>query len=185
MGNYVLNCYEPINEDIEILKTNKKTNLKYNLNDFIKSIKPLNHNKRKHKILKIKFSTSLIIEDARKIYNISSFPCGNIILITKDGIIYIFDNKFNLLKKQDNNEYKELCIKDNKTFITYGQSKIKVWEFIQKNNSLNSIHLINKESLINKVSIIANDDIIGITKFNIPFQCFIYEKTKNNIYQKK
>ena len=43
--------------------------------------------------------------------------------------------------------------------------------------------------LINKVLIIANDDNIGITKsdynYNGPFQCFIYEKTKNNIYQRK
>ena len=84
----------------------------------------------------------MIIEN-RKIYNISSFLCGNFILITVDGTIYIYDNKFNLLKKQENNEYKELSIKDNKTFITYGQSKIKVWEFIQKNNILNSIHLID------------------------------------------
>ena len=45
------------------------------------------------------------------------------------------------------------------------------------------------ELLINKVSIIANDDIIGVIKsdlnYNGPFQCFIYEKTNNNIYQKR
>ena len=37
--------------------------------------------------------------------------------------------------------------------------------------------------------IINNEDIIGITESDLtysgPFQCFIYEKTKNDIYQKK
>ena len=40
--------------------------------------------------------------------------------------------------------------------ITYGQSKIKVWEFNHKNNILNTICLIDIKLLINKASIINN-----------------------------
>ena len=54
---------------------------------------------------------------------------------------------------------------------------------------LNSISIFDIKLPINKVSIINNGDIIGITAYNSnyrgPYQCFIYEKTKNNNYQKK
>ena len=188
MGNNLFNCYKPKIEEIEIVKTDKNKELKNSLNDFILTLKRVNRKKRKHKILKLKLKQTLMIENKR-IYNISSFPCGNFILITDTGIIYIYDNKFNLLHKQENNKYKELFIRDNTTFITYGESKINVWKFKPKNNILNSLCLIDTKLLINKVSILINGDIIGITESNRnykgPFQCFIYEKTKNNIYQKK
>ena len=67
MGNDFFNCYEPINEDIEVLKSDKKMNLKNNLNDFIHSIKSLSGCGTTHKILKIKFSKSLIIENRKNI----------------------------------------------------------------------------------------------------------------------
>ena len=187
MGNHLLNCFQPKIEEFEILKSSKNEELKNSLNDFILSLKPVNKASN-HKILKLKFEKTLMI-DNKTIYNMSSFPCGNFILITDEGIIYIYDNKFNLLKKHETNKYKELCIKDNTNFITYGESKINLWEFIQKRNILNSIYLIDTKLSIGKVSIIDNGDIIGITESNLsyrgPFHCFIYEKTKNNIYQKK
>jgi len=187
MGNYFLDCNEPKIEEKEILKSNKSVKQNY-LDDFIKSLKPINKYETKKRILKPKLAKKLK-KEIKKIYNISIFPCGNFILITDEGIIYIYDNKFKFLKKQENNEYKELVIKDDITFITYEKSKIKVWEFIQKSNILNSICLIDTKLLINKVAVINNDDLIGITESNSdykgPYQCFIYEKYNNNIYQKK
>ena len=99
MRNHLLNCYEPKMEEIEIVKADKSKELKNSLNDFILALKPINKYTYKHKILKLKLKKILFLEN-NKIYNISSFPCGNIILITEKGLIYIYDNKFNLLKKR-------------------------------------------------------------------------------------
>ena len=188
MGNYLLTCNEPKIEENEIVKSNIEDVQQNYIDAFIKSLKPINIYKTKYKILKPKL-TDKLRKEIKKIYNISSFPCGNLILIADEEIIYIYDNKFNFLKKQENNEYKELFIKDDITFITYNKSKIKIWEFIQKSNILRSICIIDTNLLIKKVEIINNDDIIGITDSNLdyegPYQCFIYKKDSNNIYQKK
>ena len=187
MGNYFLACNEPKIEEKEILKSNKRIKQNY-LDGFIMSLKPINKYENKKRILKPKL-TKKLRKEIKTIYNISIFPCGNFILITDEELIYIYDNKFNFLIKQENYKYKELVIKDDITFITYGKSKIKVWEFKQQSNILNSIFLIDTKLLINKVTIINNGDIIGITESNSdykgPYQCFIYKKVNNNIYQKK
>ena len=186
MGNYFLACNEPKIEEKEILKSNKRIKQNY-LDGFIMSLKPINKYENKKRILKPKL-TKKLRKEIKTIYNISIFPCGNFILITDEELIYIYDNKFNFLIKQENYKYKELVIKDDITFITYGKSKIKVWEFKQQSNILNSMFLIDTKLLINKVTIINNGDIIGITESNSdykgPYQCFIYKKVNNNIYQK-
>lgn len=109
-------------------------------------------------------------------------------MTTDKGIIYIYDNNLNFVKKEENNKYKELSIKDDTSFITYNISKIKVWEINQKNYILNTLYLIDTHLSLKKVTIIKNGDIIGSTSYHLdfqPYQCFVYQKINNNIYQKK
>ena len=51
------------------------------------------------------------------------------------------------------------------------------------------VYLIDTKLQIKKIIIINNDDIIGITndnyKYKGPYECFIYQKLKNNKYQKR
>ena len=123
------------------------------------------------------------------IYKLSKFPCGNIIFTTITSIIYLYDNKFNFLKKEENNEFNDFCIKDDITFATYNNRKIKIWNINQKNYIFNFISIIDLSLQFSKIDIIKNGDILGITNnscdYEGPYEFFIYQKSNKNNYEKK
>ena len=165
----------------EIKENKKQAKTLQEFKNFSKSLE------NKHIILKKKIKKNLDIN--LNIYTIAQFPCGNIILTTIIGKLFLYDKNFNFLVKEENNYYNKIFIKDNKYFSTYDESIIQIWEIDQNNYLFNSINFIILNLPINTIKILSNDDVIGITSDNEdykgPYECFIYNKGKNDIYEKK
>ena len=136
--------------------------------------------------LKLKFTKKINLKRER-INRIAMCPSGIIILTTNKGTIYVYDSNFNLKIKKENNT-NNLHIRDDSIFITYNGILIKIWRIEnQKDIILKELGQINNVSDVKNVLILNNDDIIGISKntngkYN---NFFIFEKIKNNFYQKE
>ena len=96
---------------------------------------------------------------------VSVFPSGNIISVSDDKSIKIWDNNFNLLQNIPN-AHKErinyIDIKDENNFVTCSNDKsIKTW--IKKENTfkINQIKEKAHENIINKVLYYLNEKIIS------------------------
>ena len=136
--------------------------------------------------LKLKFTKKINLKRER-INKIAMCPSGIIILTTNKGAIYVYDSNFNLKTKKES-KTNNIHIKDDSIFITYSGTLIKVWLIKNKKDIiLKELGEINNASDVKNVLILNNDDIIGISKnTNGKYSnFFIYEKVKNNFYQKK
>ena len=117
------------------------------------------------------------------IYSISCFPSGNIISVSKDRSINIFDINLNIIQRIENahdDGINYVEIKDENNFITCSNDKnIKLW--IKKNNKyeINKIIQNAHNSQINKVIYSSNGNLISCSHDkNIKIW-----KENNNIYQ--
>ena len=140
-----------------ILGTDKNVELKSELNiekdlyntvplDTIKSIKYIRtYNYEKKFFFNIRY--------------MEQFPNGNI-LITTDKDIHILDRNFTLLQKYKT-ETKNIFIKNDKIFVSYGDKIIDIWSY--ENNKINHLGQIKYDgkNKIWHIEIINDYDIIG------------------------
>ncbi len=111
----------------------------------------------------LKISKSIKVHN-NCVYSISIFPCGNIILVSQDKSIKIFDINYNILQHIKN--VHDDCIinveiKDDNNFVSYSYKSIKKWvknknKFIKK-EYINNAH----ESHITKVIYYLNNYLIS------------------------
>ena len=164
---------ENITKIVSPKKNNKDLNNKIEkdneINEIKKKIKILEgYHKHKYKIqlTKCNFKNIRSIETHKDyIKCISIFPSGNIISVSSDKSIIIYDNNLNILQNIQNahNEvinYVE--VKDENNFITCGMGKnIKLW--IKKENKFIINKIINDahEDCINKVIYYLNENFIS------------------------
>ena len=115
------------------------------------------------------------------IYSLSIFPSGNIISVSKDKSIKIYDNKFNIIQNISNAHEESITyvsIKDENNFVTCSFDKnIKIWQ-----NNGNNEYKLNKtinnahEKWISKVIYCSNGNIISSSADNT---VKIWEKNNN------
>ena len=89
------------------------------------------------------------------VHSISIFPSGNIISVSYDKSIKIYDSKFNNLQEIPNahdNFINYVYIKDEYNFVTCSwDNNIKTWiKIIKKKNKKQKKFNLNKKSKINK-----------------------------------
>ena len=117
------------------------------------------------------------------INQISIFPCGNLISVSYDCTIKIWDKNLNILQKI-NQQIVILCVsvKDNNNFVIC-TNEIQIWSKNNENDIFKLKEKINKIQIINFILYSSNDDLIGIS---CHFWVTIYSKVKNkNIHQSK
>ena len=124
------------------------------------------------------------------INDLISFPSGNIISVSFDKSIKIYDNKFNIIQNISNahDDYIiDVSIKDENNFITCSSDKnIKIWikmtnnlkseYFFDLNQTINNAH----DDSINKIIYCSNGNIISCSEDN---KIKIWEENNNNNYQ--
>ena len=120
------------------------------------------------------------------INQISIFPSGNLISVSYDCTIKIWDKNLNILQKI-NQEIVILCvsIKDNNNFVIC-TNEIQIWS---KNNENDTLFKLKEKitkiqnGFTNFILYCSNDDLIGIS---CHFWVTVYSKVKNkNIHQSK
>jgi WD40 repeat protein len=120
------------------------------------------------------------------INQISIFPSGNLISVSYDCTIKIWDKNLNILQKI-NQEIVILCvsIKDNNNFVIC-TNEIQIWS---KNNVNDTLFKLKEKitkiqnGFTNFILYCLNDDLIGIS---CHFWVTVYSKVKNkNIHQSK
>ena len=120
------------------------------------------------------------------INQISIFPSGNLISVSYDCTIKIWDKNLNILQKI-NQEIVILCvsIKDNNNFVIC-TNEIQIWS---KNNVNDTLFKLKEKitkiqnGFTNFILYCSNDDLIGIS---CHFWVTVYSKVKNkNIHQSK
>ncbi len=119
------------------------------------------------------------------INQISIFPCGNLISVSYDCTIKIWDKNLNILQKI-NQQIVILCVsvKDNNNFVIC-TNEIQIWSKNNENDIFKLKEKITKiqNGFINFILYSSNDDLIGIS---CHFWVTIYSKVKNkNIHQCK
>ena len=119
------------------------------------------------------------------INQISIFPCGNLISVSYDCTIKIWDKNLNILQKI-NQQIVILCVsvKDNNNFVIC-TNEIQIWSKNNENDIFKLKEKITKiqNGFINFILYSSNDDLIGIS---CHFWVTIYSKVKNkNIHQSK
>ena len=115
------------------------------------------------------------------ITSISIFPSGNLISVSRDKSIKIWDSDFNLIqliKQAHNGSILDVSIKDDNNFITCS-TYIKTW--IKKENKFKLNKTINNidYDIIKKILYLPNNQIISCSYDNI----IIWEKNKKKKYQ--
>ena len=112
------------------------------------------------------------------ILKISQFPSGNIIIISSDQPMKIFDKDFDLkqtLSNEDNSQIIDIYIKDDNDFITWRYQKIIIWKKDSGLFKINEIILNAHDLRIHKVIYSNNYDIISFDHKSIK----LWSKTKN------
>ena len=88
----------------------------------------------------IKLHEKKIIHKARdRINQIGICPDGKIICVSKSGDIFIFDSEGNLLLQNDGKQYNNLCIIDDKNFITCS-NKINFLIYNKESNEIQNYY---------------------------------------------
>ena len=130
----------------------------------------------------------VIISNQNKVNLISEFPSSNIVSISDDKSIIIYNNKFNILQKINNahdNIIFDLSIKDENNFATCSADKsIKTWIktneknqiYFQLNNIIKNAHINDIHKIIyfkdEKIISCSKDSYIKIfIKINLNYQC--------------
>ena len=138
----------------------------------------MNKNKKtKYQFLKI----NTIKGHNDTITSISIFPSGNLISVSLDKSIKIWDSTFNLIqfiKKAHNGAILDVSIKDDNNFITCS-TYIKIWNKKKNNFMLNAIINNIDYDIIKKILYFQNKQIISCSYDNI----IIWEKNKKKKYQ--
>ena len=127
---------------------------------------------------------------SESIKSVQIFPSGNIISVSKDKSIKIYDNKFNIIQNISNAHEESITyvsIKDENNFITCSSDQnIKIWNkmknnlkseyFFDLNQTINNAH----DDSINKIIYCSNGNIISCSEDN---KIKIWEENNNNNYQ--
>lgn len=171
--SYIYSCFDGDNKN-----DNDETLSKNNNNDssFKKDVS--------RPKLKLKYSKNLP-KEILSVNNMSIFPCQKLALIVNDNNeLYILDKKFKFLIKKENNE-KNICIKDDNLFLTYGENILSIWYI----NFENEVQLSKKDVInINDGKIIQisfnNNDIIGLLSKNDEYtKIFKYSESIDKTYK--
>ena len=156
-----------MNEKDNIIKMNEridnieKDNL-IKINERIKDLEKNNNNKRINERISIleSFKVQLaktnlkninkIIKHKDKVRSVKTFPSGNIVSVSTDKSIIIYDNNFNVLQILSNahdGDINYIDVKDDNNFVTCSIDKsIKTW--IKKGNKYESfINITNSEEV--------------------------------------
>ncbi len=120
----------------------------------------------------------------KSIYSLSIFPSGNIISVSADKSIKIYDNNFkiiqNIVNAHDDDIF-DVSIKDENNFATCSKDKnIKIWIKNEGVFNLNKTIYNAHDDSINKIIYYLNENIISCS-FDKKIK--IWEEFKNNIYK--
>ncbi len=112
-----------------------------------------------------KFNFSKIINNKERIYSISIFPSGKILIISNEIIIRIFDDNFNIIQIIENAHLKAIMycdIKNEENFCTCSLDKnIKTWIKQDKKFIPNKILENAHDDIIRKVLYYSEEKIIS------------------------
>ena len=121
------------------------------------------------------------------IKSVQNFSSGNIISVSKDKSIKIYDSQLNIIQNIQNaheNSITDVSIKDENNFVTCSNDKnIKIWKKKNKEKkeySLNKIINNAHDEWINKVIYCLNGNIISCSEDKT---IKIWEENNNNEYQ--
>ncbi len=167
--------FKNLNEKIkekEKIENNIKINYEYKTKEIEKRIEILegfHFIKDKYKIqltnCNLNNINTIQLNNNKKINSLSSFPSGNIISVSSDKSIKIYDIHFNLLQDIQNahdNSISYLEIKDENNFITCSSDKnIKLWIKKEKQFQINKIIKEAHEDKIRKVIYCLNNNLIS------------------------
>ena len=178
-----LNKIENKNIKDEITKINEKIEKKDKrfriLENEIKILEKFHINE----IINLHYISSFKTHDDQ-IKHIAIFPLGNIISVSKDKSIKIYNNNFQILQDIQNahNDWiNYVDIKDENNFITCSKDKqIKTWIKKDNNFQINQIIENSHNDIIYKVIYISNNKIISCSKDKT---IKIWEEDNYNIYK--
>jgi len=225
MIDYLLNCIENNKISIEekekylqlsiLSKYNLKIKEKNKLSEeiiekLIKEIKKLKEENQKlelriQNIEKEKINIQLTHCNLKEINSIKAhndsieslaqFPSGNIISVSKDNIINIYDNNLNIIQNFsniyddsfDDDKIRYVSIKDENNFVTGSKKYIRIWikkkskENLKNENIFKLNQKINAhDDLINKIIYCLNGNIISCSEDK---KIKIWEEDNDNIYK--
>ena len=194
LENRIIKLEKKDNEDIKKKDIVTKENINENkINEIEKKIHKLEKqfNKNKIQLTHCNFKqTNSINPHNDTINNLITFPSGNIISVSFDKTINIYNNKFNIIQKISNahDDYiTDVSIKDENNFVTCSSDKnIKIWikmiNYLTNEYSFNLSQIINNahDDWINKVIYCLNGNIFSCSRDN---KIKIWEENNNNNYQ--
>jgi len=168
-----------LNKRIELIENNNNE-----LKIKIKTLEGYHKNKKKIKLTKSNLQNINSIQPHNSYINsIKSFPSGNIISVSNDQSIKIFDIHLNLIQSIENAHYSFInCveIKDENNFITCSSDKsIKLW--INKENKFQINKIINNahDDAIIEIIYCSNGNLISCSYDN---KIKIWKENNNNNY---
>ena len=134
---------------------------------------------KKYEITQLKLIKSINANNF--VYSVSIFPSGNIISVSSDQSIKIFDTNYNLIQdiiNAHNNCIIYVDVKDENNFVTCSWDKnIKTWIKNKNRFIINKIIKNAHKDGINKVIYHLNENLISCSHDNT---IKIWEKIKNN-----
>ena len=155
------------NKEMEKKLEEQKTKIEYyknelnKLNDRIKKLEEFHNNKKEIEFKQIKSITA----HNRAINSISIFPSGNLISISNDQSIKIFDTNYNIIQtinSAHNENIRYINVKDENNFVTCSEDKsIKTWIKIENKFQLNHNIINAHKDWINKVIYQSNGNLIS------------------------
>ena len=174
-NKHLKESFKNLNEKIkekEKIENNNKINYEYKTKEIEKRIEILegfHFIKDKYKIqltnCNLNNINTIQLNNNKKINSLSSFPSGNIISVSSDKSIKIYDIHLNLLQDIQNahdNSISYLEIKDENNFITCSSDKnIKLWIKKEKQFQINKIIKEAHEDKIRKVIYCFNSNLIS------------------------
>ena len=174
-NKHLKESFKNLNEKIkekEKIENNNKINYEYKTKEIEKRIEILegfHFIKDKYKIqltnCNLNNINTIQLNNNKKINSLSSFPSGNIISVSSDKSIKIYDIHLNLLQDIQNahdNSISYLEIKDENNFITCSSDKnIKLWIKKEKQFQINKIIKEAHEDKIRKVIYCLNSNLIS------------------------
>ena len=176
-GCYLNNNCKFIHQKLYFSYENKIPNNKYKKNEYNINTHSNFNNPQKNSIKNIKCVR--IYNEEEKISYISLFPSGNLICVTFNKSIKIYDNDFilqNIIRNAHQNPITLVNIKDEENFVTSSwEGNIKFWKKEKKNKyeikqKINKAHNGNINTIIyysNEILISSSDDgIIKIWELN-------------------
>ena len=133
------------------------------INKLEDNIEKIEKNIKKDKIhINLKL-TNIIQKNNETINSMSIFPSGNIISVSNNKSINIYDNSFNTIQtilNAHNENIFDVYVKDENNFVTCSYYDIKTW--IKKNNKQNE-YLFDLNQIIEK----AHNDLISKVIYNL------------------